>query len=456
MTDALNNNFLNELFRLFLLKKTILEKVAPNLKYQMLPSQEYKKLYKDITSNYNLTSKLPTFGLLYEVNKNDEKIVALLDKIKFTDIVEPEPVLTQLERYIKDLRFQMLFDEVIDIHRKGDEERAIRVMSEKSSEIAEFSIFSQGGKFLRVFEDFQKKQLEKEIRKEENVNKDKVPFGVLPLDIVSEGGCDRKETVLWIMRSGVGKSTVLRSHGMHACRLGLNVIHVQLEGSEEEVFDKYTQLWAALSYTKVKYANIDQGKYEDLLRICQQMLNMEQDIYIKAFEQFDEATMVDVRNCVVDYIKETGKNPDLLILDSIDLAHPGDGIYYGADTQSVKMKLQNSSRKFKNICNEFNLVGITATQTGDVPMDIWNDPDKVITRSNSMGDKNIANSYSYVFTGNQTVAEEKERIMRIYMDKIRYYNSFTRVFPICTNYELGRFQDLARTKKRYQDIYKNE
>lgn len=456
MSITLNNNFLNELFRLFLLKKSVLERVISSLKYQMLPSEEYKKVYKDISQNFNLTGKLPTFGLLYELNKEDDKVLGLLDRIKLTDIVEPEIVLKQLEKYIKDVRFQMLFDEVIKVHRDGKEEQAIRLMAEKSSEISEFSIFSAGGKFLKVFGDFQKKQLEKEVRKEEQIKKDKVPLGVLPIDIVSEGGVDRKETVLWIMRSGVGKSTVLRHHGMYACRLGLNVIHVQLEGAEEEVFDKYTQIWSALTYTKVRYGNIHQNDYEKLLVICQEMINMEQDIYIKAFEQFDEASMADVRNTVIDYIKETGKQPDVLILDSIDLCHPGDGLHYGVDTQSIKMKLQNSSRKFKNICNEFDLVGITATQTGDVPMDIWNDPDKVITRSNSMGDKNIANSYSYVFTGNQTVAEEKEKVLRIYFDKVRYYNSVTRVFPICTNYELGRFQDTARTKKRYRDIYVSE
>lgn len=456
MSITLNNNFLNELFRLFLLKKSVLERVISSLKYQMLPSEEYKKVYKDISQNFNLTGKLPTFGLLYELNKEDDKVLGLLDRIKLTDIVEPEIVLKQLEKYIKDVRFQMLFDEVIKVHRDGKEEQAIRLMAEKSSEISEFSIFSAGGKFLKVFGDFQKKQLEKEVRKEEQIKKDKVPLGVLPIDIVSEGGVDRKETVLWIMRSGVGKSTVLRHHGMYACRLGLNVIHVQLEGAEEEVFDKYTQIWSALTYTKVRYGNIQQNDYEKLLVICQEMINMEQDIYIKAFEQFDEASMADVRNTVIDYIKETGKQPDVLILDSIDLCHPGDGLHYGVDTQSIKMKLQNSSRKFKNICNEFDLVGITATQTGDVPMDIWNDPDKVITRSNSMGDKNIANSYSYVFTGNQTVAEEKEKVLRIYFDKVRYYNSVTRVFPICTNYELGRFQDTARTKKRYRDIYVSE
>jgi len=251
----------------------------------------------------------------------------------------------------------------------------------------------------------------------------------------------------------VGKSTVLKWRGMTACRMGFKVLHIQLEGSEEEAFDKYTQVWSACTYYQAKSGDIDSDEYHKLLRIAEDMVVSKRDISIKSFEQFDEASMVDVRDAVIEFIKENGVPPDLLLLDSIDLCNPGDGIKYGADMQSVKMKLQNGSRKFKNICNEFNMCGDTATQTSDVNITIWNDPDKVITRSDSMGDKNIANSYSFVFTGNQTMDEEKERTMRIHTDKIRYYNAGNRTYPIATDFRAGRFFDAYRTQQLFKDIY---
>lgn len=452
--STLHSNYLEEILRLCFLKKSILEKIIPHLKYQYLPSPELKKIYKDVSSHFTLTGTLPSFGTIYEINKNDDKIVTVLSRIKQTEIVDPEFLLKQLEAYIKDVRFNELWEKVVDIHKNGDHEKAIRVMSDESKDIVEFSIFRDNQHFLRVFADFPKVQLDKQIKKENNIaTNEKIPFGILPCDIISDGGSDRKDTILWIMRSGVGKSTVLKHTGMTACRLGYDVLHIQLEGSTDEVFDKYTQSWAATSYTQTKNGDINNDTYNKLLSIAREMCVMNQDICIKSFEQFDEATMVDVRDAVIEYIKEFGKAPDLLILDSIDLAHPGDGIKYGADTQSIKMKLQNSSRKFKNICNEFDMRGVTATQTGDVPIDIWNDPDRVITRSNSMGDRNIANSYSWVFTGNQTLDEEKRKTMRIYFDKIRYYDAKSRVFPIATKFEIGRFYDAQRTKKLFKDIY---
>jgi hypothetical protein len=240
---------------------------------------------------------------------------------------------------------------------------------------------------------------------------------------------------------------------MYACRLGYDVLHIQLEGSVDEVYDKYTQIWSAMAYHIIKSGDIHGDDYARLLAIANDMVVLNQDICIKSYEQFDEASMVDVRDTVVEYIKEFGKPPDELILDSLDLVNPGDGIKYGADTQSVKMKLQNAARKFKNICGEFNIRGITASQTSDVKIDVWNDPARVITRSDSMGDKNIANSFSWVISGNQTLDEEKAKTMRLHFDKVRYYNSGERTYPIATNYGLGRFYEASRTKKLFSTLY---
>jgi len=454
---VLNVNFLEELLRLAFLKQNILERVLPHLRYQYLPSPELKQIYKTLSDQFTLTGAIPTFGVVFEKHKDDEKLLTTLKRIKECEIVDPDPVLRKLESYIKEVRFQELWEDVVEIHKKGDKEKAIRVMAEKSAEIVEFSIFRDNGNFLKVFGDFQKMQLEKQLRKEQDtVSKEKIPFGILPCDVVSGGGMDRKDTVLWVMRSGVGKSTVLKHQGMIACRLGYSVLHIQLEGSREEVFDKYTQSWSAVTYNQARTGDIEDDKYHHLLSVANEMVSMKYDICVKSFEQFDEASMVDVRDAVIEYIKEFGAPPDELILDSIDLVNPGDGIKYGADTQSIKMKINNSSRKFKNICSEFDMRGVTADQTSDVKIDVWNDPDKVITRSDAMGDKNIANSYSYVFTGNQTMDEEKRKTMRIYFDKIRYYDAKSRVYPIATNFALGRFYDANRTLKLFKDVYPNE
>lgn len=452
MTDILSVKFLEELLRLCFLRQSVVDKISPHLKYQYLPSPEFKQIYKDLTDHYTLQGHLPTFGILHEKYKNQDKLITVLKRIQECDIVDPEPLLKQLESYIKDVRFQLLWQEVIELHKKQQNDKGRALMAQGSQEIVDFSIFRNNNNFVHVFRDFQKVQLDKQIRKEgETTHREKIPFGILPCDVISNGGMDAKDTVLWIMRSGVGKSTVLKWHGMHACELGYDVLHIQAEGSEEEAFDKYTQIWSAENYHNTKLG--DFTDYDHLVQLAQKMVSLRRDICLKSIERFDELSMLNVRDIVIEYIDEHGKPPDELILDSIDLVNPGDGLHYGVDTQSIKMKLQNSSRKFKNICNEFDIRGITATQTADVKLDVWNDPGRVLTRSDSMGDKNIANSYSYVFTGNQTIDEEKDRTMRIFFDKVRYYNAQSRVYPIATNFNIGRFFDAQRTRKLFKDIY---
>lgn len=454
--EKLTEDFLIELFRLILIKPSLLERVAANLKYQYLPSPSHKQILKTIIDSYNVNKQMPTIGTLGEIYKNEDKTLALLSKIKNSEIVTQEVLLPQLEKYIKDIRFSELWDETIALYNKSDRDGARKLMAEESAKINDFSIFKSDSNFVHVFGDFQKRMIEKELQKERGeMNKKLIPTGILPFDLIS-GGIDKKETALFILRSGVGKSTILKYIGMYACRMGYRVLHIQCEGSEEECFDKYTQNWTALPYSSVKYNNIDSEVFKKLKKISEEAMSNLTDIDIKAFEQFDEMTMLDARDCVVQYIKENGVKPDLLLLDSIDLAHPGDGLKYGVDTQSVKMKIQNASRKFKNICNEFDLAGATVMQTADVKMEVWNDPNKHLTRSDSMADKNIANSYSFVITGNQTLDEEKKEMMRMYFDKVRHHGLKLKIYPICTKFGLGRFYDNKRTLKMFSEIYTND
>lgn len=456
MAEKFTDSFIEEVLRLALIKKSFFEKISNYLKYQYLPTVEHKEIYKSMISSYTLNGELPSFGLLSEQHKSSPKIQSLLVKIKNCEIVNQDILLPQLESYIKDVMFSDLWDQVKETYDGGKRDEARVLMQKESSKIVEFSIHKNDGRFLRVFRDFDKEMVKKEIRKEKGEDyKKKIPTGILPIDVISHGGLDKKETLLFIMRSGVGKSTTLKSIGMYACQLGYRVLHIQCEGSEEECFDKYTQNWTALPYMSVKNSHIESEVMSKLRKVRDDMMINAMDIDIKAFEQFDEVSMLDVRDCVTEYIKENGEPPDLLLLDSVDLVHPGDGVKYGVDTQSVKMKLQNSSRKFKNICNEFDIAGATATQTSDVNISIWNDPDKYLTRSDSMGDKNIANSYSFVITGNQTLDEEKKEQMRLYFDKMRHYGLKQRIYPICTNYGLGRFYNKSRTLRVFQDIYKD-
>ena len=298
------------------------------------------------------------------------------------------------------------------------------------------------------FEDVMKKKSEQ--KESGEFEKDKIPFGISPLDIQTYGGVDKSDTVLFIARSGVGKSTFLKTIGMRACRMGFNVLHVQLEGTREEAIDKYTQIWTAQKYMDVKYGDLKLSEEEKLRlkKILKHMDALQRDIYVYASESFDTVSMRDVRDLVIKYQKERGALPDLLIIDSLDLLDPGDGLKYGYNTEAVKARKENVAKKMKNLSSEFKTIRIiTADQASDIPKEQWNDPDWYMTRHNISGAKNLPNAFSYVFTLNQTEAEQNNNIMRIYIDKLRNYKPESRKIKFATAYEYGKAYDAKRTKE---------
>ncbi|MGQ1889316.1 DnaB-like helicase C-terminal domain-containing protein [Thermophagus sp. OGC60D27] len=444
--NTLTDQFLLELFKLCFLKQPVLDAIVKHLKYEYIPVElkEFKKILKSIVTIYRVTNKLPTYGAVSQQHNLDLDVQELLEKIKNSKVADTEVILTQLEDYIKSFRFQLLSDKIFDLYKEGRKDEAISLSAKESEEIARFSIRSESGQYLSLFKDFEDQQRQRRLNAEKEQN-EKVPFGIDCLDELTNGGIEPAETALIVARSGIGKSTSLKWIGFMAIRLGYKVLHIQLEGTRQEAYDKYAQVWTALSYNQINKGEIDQEQFDKLSMEAKRFCNAGKDLDIYAFEQFDEASMNDIRNIVIDYERKKGSVPDLVVIDSLDLLNPGDGIKYGVDTQSIKMKLQNTAKRMKNLCVELKTRILTATQTGDVPPTIWNEPDKVITRNNIEGDRTLVKPFSYVFTLNQTNDERDVKEMRIYVDKLRNYSVGEQVFKICTAFHSGRFYDRKRT-----------
>lgn len=445
---TLTNTFLNELFRLCFLKKPVLEVVTVHLKYTYVEDSliPYKHILKSITSYYKTNEKLPTIGYVSQQFATNPQVQIVLAEIKDTPIPDVETTIRQLEQYIKNVKFLQLNEQVANLYNDGKKEEAVKLSAEESQEIINFSLKQGTSQFIRLFRDFSTIMKERQIAKDAGeFDGEKIPFGIEPLDIITAGGLDKGDTALLIARSGVGKSTFLKGCAIYGARLGYKVLHIQLESSRDECFTKYTQAWTAMSFNDVRFGNLDKALELKLDKIINDMLRMQKDVYIYAFEKFDEASCVEVRDLIVDFEKERGEMPHLVVIDYLGLLHPGDGVKYGVDTQSIKMKKQNVAKRLKNICTEFGTRIITADQVDNVPIETWNSPDRVITRNNLSGDKNLIDPFSYVFTLNQTNDEYKDNLIRIYCDKLRNYKA-QQILRVATDYAHGRFFDRKRTQ----------
>jgi hypothetical protein len=278
---------------------------------------------------------------------------------------------------------------------------------------------------------------------------EKVPFFIDPIDDVTFGGFDEGDTALWILRSGVGKSTALKWTGLMSAMLGFDVLHIQLEGSKTEAEDKYTQIWLKTDFVNIKKGDLPENIRIEAQKTLDQMKSRGRDVFVYAFEKFGEASMVDVRELVLEYEKIKGKFPHLIIIDSLDLLITGTNKKIDSDPAYKKDKMQKVAQLMKDISIEFKTRILTATQTGDVSPIIWDDETKYLTRSNTEGDRTLVKPFSYVFTFNQTSDEMKGKTGRIFIDKLRNYSPKDQIYPICTSFDKGAFYDKSKTIKKY-------
>lgn len=453
--NKLNPGFMAEIFKLMFSDEVIMRIASEYLKYELIPKEwvGYKFILREAIIQYTEKNKLPSIGAICQ-KLCDEDVVQLAAKeIKKAALIDREIAIDQLQSFVKETEFELLSRKVHDLYEEGKKEEAIRVNAEESQRILEMSFRSKSGGFQSVFGGFHERMVERRMEGDAASEKPvKVPFGVDRLDDVSFGGMEIGDTSLWIARSGVGKSSILKWHGYSAAIRGVPVLHIQLEGGVKACMQIYDQLWSAQSYSDIKSGNISPKDRKKIEQAIKEVKELSSDIEVYGFKKFGQASMSDVRQLCYDYFNTHGKFPGLVILDSLDLVKTGISKKIDSDPDHKKEKLQTCAQLLKNLADEIGAPIITATQTSDVPFEVWNNPDKVIDRSYTEGDKTLVKPFSFVFTLNMTIEEKANATARIYVDKLRDYKESQEVITIATNYDKRRFYHRGRTMEMYNQI----
>lgn len=444
--QQLNAQFIPELFKQLFLKEEIVRMCSEHLDYSFIPKElsAYKILLKEIVTEYKLRGKILTTGILAQKYADSLSVQEAIVAIREAETADTEILTIQLESFIKDARFRILSQRVFDLYQEGKRDEAIALNYKESESIVSMSLRKTGGDFLRVFEDFP--DVYDSITQKFSENSiDKVAFGIDPIDELSDGGAERDDTVLWIMRSGVGKSTVLRYHGLHSALRGERVLHIQLEEGREKVYLKYVQMWSNISFSALRRGLISEEQWNHIGEKLSQMMDLKRDIDVCSFDKIGDATIQDVLGRIEEYYKIRGEYPTVLIVDSLDLLRLGESSKIDTDPGLTKNRLQMCAQRLKNIATHYHLTVFTATQASNIPKEKWDDPNFCLDRSYTEGDKTLVKPFSFVFTGNATTAETAQGRMRIYADKVRDYVGTSSVHLITTDYAHGMFFD----KKRY-------
>lgn len=443
----LSHNFMAELFKLMFIDINIMRMVSGHLTYQLIPKEwiGYKFLLRESVEQFNKKDCLPSLGVIAQKFATNESVQETIDEIKEAQIVDKELIVDQLEAFIKETEFEILSKKVHDLYNEGKRSEAIKLNADESKRILEISLRKTGGNFVRVFADFKERMRSKRSESLTRKVQKKLSFGIDRLDDISYGGADPGDTILWIMRSGVGKSISLRWQGYCAALEGEPVLHIQLEGGADACTDKYDQIWTNQPYVEIKKGSIKAEDVSQIEKTLDAMQNFGQDIDIYGFKKFGEASVLEVRNLILEYFKIHGFFPRLLVLDSLDLLKTGLNKKLDEDPDYTKQRLQTCAQRLKDIAVEFNLVVVTATQTGHVPIEIWNSEDRVIDRNYTEGDRTLVKPFSFVFTGNITIREKELNRCRVFIDKLRDYKDSQQIFTIATDYDRGRFYSKSKT-----------
>lgn len=451
----LNPGFMAEIFKLMFSDEVIMRIASEYLKYELIPKEwvGYKFILREAIIQYTEKNKLPSIGAICQKFCDEDAVQLAAKETKKAALIDREIAIDQLQSFVKETEFELLSRKVHDLYEEGKKEEAIRVNAEESQRILEMSFRSKSGGFQSVFGGFHERMIERRMESDTVSEKPvKVPFGIDRLDDVSFGGMEIGDTSLWIARSGVGKSSVLKWHGYSAAIRGIPVLHIQLEGGVKSCMQIYDQLWSAQSYSNIKSGNISPKDRKKIEQAIKEVKELSSDIEVYGFKKFGQASMGDVRQLCYDYFNTHGKFPGLVILDSLDLVKTGISKKIDSDPDHKKEKLQTCAQLLKNLADEIGAPIITATQTSDVPFEVWNNPDKVIDRSYTEGDKTLVKPFSFVFTLNMTIEEKANATARIYVDKLRDYKESQEVITIATNYDKRRFYHRGRTMEMYNQI----
>lgn len=445
---VLSPSFVEEMMRLAFANKQFAHMVVENLDLSNFPREMggCKAMLKVLADTLRSGGGLATYGMVEMTYPNNQDVAKKLAEVRALKLPDYEPMVAQLETFIKRQTFVATQREISDMYNEGRQEEAMFLLGKRMEEINTFSLEGGKGRFKRIYRDFERNLSSIQNKAEDAVRRQKVPLGITTLDELTDGGVPRQDILLMIMRSGVGKSTFLKWLAWYNTSIAHNhVLQIQLEGGAEEATVKFDQMLANTTYSKIMRGDISDETADRLQAVIKRSITVNSDIDLYATDQMMDMTLGDVVAVIEDYKMEYGYYPDLINIDSLDLLLTGENKKIDFDPSFLKYRLQRCAQKLKDMAKVYDCVIAAVTQTGDVPFEIWNDPTRVITRNNTEGDRTLIKPFSFVFTGNMTIEESKQKLMRIYCDKLRNYKNDGIIVRIPTNFENGFFYDMGRS-----------
>ncbi|MDR1089808.1 MAG: hypothetical protein LBL79_01920 [Prevotella sp.] len=439
--NVLTPEFLMDLFMTCLENDYILGIVSEHLKEEHLPDRDFQALHAYFRDYYKSYKKPPSYSVLIQMMSGKRGASALLEDIYDTaSPMEPKVLLEKLEEYIKQVKFQKMYQDIGKLFVRQEHQEASEKMREHVEWAGSFSL--RGSEFIDVVETFGKR-FKTNRQKYNSVNKQPpiTRFYIDDLDVMNEGRELRTQLTCLLAPTGVGKSHAARWIGKSACQIdGLNVLHFQLEGSEEEVVNAYSASLAACSTFRYETGTL---RDKDVEKMEEMLQSVSGTLFVKSYPKFNtKVSTIDIKNGINEFRKRHNYNPDVVIIDSMDLLSDSSHKKWGEN--GVRHQRIAVANDLKDLAAD-EKVWMVATYQATIENRDWlNDEKNVLTEYNCAEAKGLARPMTHLITLNQSDRERKERVMRLYVAKSRFFEK-GEPFKIATDYNTEQFYDSVRT-----------
>jgi replicative DNA helicase len=371
----------------------------------------------------------------------NREVTALLNDIKdCAEGVEADVILEQFEEYLRNVKFQKTFKEIGELYAKQESEKAFKLMSSFADWQNKFSL--RQNEFIDVGETFESRfKRNREKHNQESKLKPITRFYIDGLDEMNAGRDLRTQLTCFLAPTGVGKSHAARWVGKCSAQMdGLNVLHFQLEGSKDEVTDAYSASLVECSSFRYNTGTIKDRDFAVMIDLVKAMSGT---LKVRAYPKFaNQVSTLDIKNGIQEYKKLFGYNPDVVIIDSMDLLTDSSGRKWSENGE--RHRRIAVANDLKDLAGEENVWMVVTYQATIENKDFLNDESKVLTEYNCAEAKGLARPMTHLITLNQSDNEMKEDTMRLYVAKSRFFKKGDPI-KIATDYENEKFYDKERT-----------
>lgn len=441
--NFLTEDFLMDLYRTCMENDFVFSLVMEHVKIGYLLDRDFQNIHKQFLIHYNKNKRLPAMSVIKQSLTRHKGSMRLLDEIVVLEAHEDiEEIVDQLERYIRQVNFQQAYKEAGDLYNKAGYKDAEARMAKYHEWANNFNLVST--EFVDVVSSFTTRFMSN--RQQHNETKTKAPitrFYIDELDARNHGRNLRGQLTCFLAPSGVGKSHIARWVGKNACQIdGLNVLHIQLEGSESEVVNAYAASLVSCNSFKYETGTIrdsEIAKMEELIK------SISGKLHVKSYPKFGaNVSTMDVYKAIQDYKKRFNTSPDIVIIDSMDLLTDSTGRHYS--DKGERLKRVQVANDLKDLAADEN-VWIVVTYQSTIENQEWlNDEKNVLSAYNTAEAKGLCRPLTHLITLNQSSREERENTMRIHVAKSRFFKK-GEAFRIATDYEHEMFYDSCRTMR---------